>query len=178
MGFFKKLIKISAYIIVIITVLKMSFEIWKIPDYRKGSAQFVYSEDKEYKGMVVSNKTKTKTTAILVRVKDNEVLAYEPFTKDSSIGPKTAWFSCYGFSNINKPCFAPAIFLNDPIMLPPSLWHRVQAWLTVKIRGFENSNLYETNLNDIEAVRELYKKDNKLKLFYKKHPNYKDKNLK
>lgn len=145
----KQLIKRILYTIVILIIVTMSFQIWSIPNYTDGKASVVYSEDGKYKGMTIypNNIKEWWTLAILVRVKDNEVIAIEPLTRDSEVIRVEGWFDCLREEYYNKykgNCFSPADAM-DIIKLPPSLWHRVHAWLTIKIRGLENPNLKETD---------------------------------
>ncbi len=112
-------------------------DVYSIPDYKGHAANFQYSKDKQYKGILVSpNKNEWDHIMILVRASDNEILGFGQISKDT-LDISSVWFNyCYEDGRDNKMCFEPGDS-KDAISLPPSLWIRLKAWLMVKIRGFE-----------------------------------------
>lgn len=145
MNTLKKIVKIVFYTIITLIVFVFGTDVFSIPNYKSNDAIFQYSEDKKHKGILVSTYEKSKNPiAILVRTSDNEILAYSQLTKNSKI--KTHWFSnsCSNNDAVINPCFKPASFM-EPLPLSPTLWQRINAWLTVKIRGFEIPMVSEYN---------------------------------
>ncbi|QMV12833.1 hypothetical protein [Vibrio spartinae] len=127
---------------VIFLTMKMAFEVWLVPDYRDGKAYVNYSPNREYKAMYVFPKEPSNHIPLLiVKMVDQSVSAIILLPKDwVSTGLDFIWEcddtklpSCTSYRDAPK------------VSLPPSLWQRLHAWLTVKLKHLEQPHLKEVH---------------------------------
>jgi hypothetical protein len=142
----KQLSKWLALLAMIFAVLKMADAVWWIPDYRGGNAYVSCSPDGRYKALLVhtAENTADAGSAQIIFERDHSVPVYiMRFPRDWYFTGRFSW-SCS--NNANDHCAEYTEFrlsYEHPITLPPTLWQRLHAWLTVKIRRLDNPDLTE-----------------------------------
>ncbi len=141
----KRLLTFSALFI----VFKMAFDVWWIPNYINGDAYVSYSPDGQYKmAHVYAPKSENNQVVshILTSISSNDVLAIIPVPLSYIGNFQNLWWCGEAEDN----CRAFTYYTGDDsldINLDPSLWRRVHAWLTVKIKGLEEPNFTEFPTN-------------------------------
>lgn len=125
----------------VFVLLKMAFDVWRVPDYQYGKAYFSYSPDGAYKAMYVFPQTPASTIPLLIMdTVDQSVRAIILLPADDwgMTGGDDIW-SC----GKRQKSACTAYRLDPKTELPPSPWQRAHAWLTVNIKRLEQPQLQE-----------------------------------
>ena len=133
----KKYIKWTV-IIFILAFLIMAEEILAVPDYCGGRSYVSYSPDGKYRLDHVYPKDNGRSVRVLTSLTDGEVKALVPISIwfDAGINPT---FLC---TDDKSHCYEHMLQTDAEIMkLPPSPWANLHAWLTIKLRHLEKTNL-------------------------------------
>lgn len=124
-------------------IMFMIWDIYRIPDYNGGEAFVSISPDKRYKVSHVYPVGSTPSVYLLTDLADHQVKAMviKPHWWDG-FQVRMRWdcnkqkIHCTAFYyDINREA--------DDIVIPPTLWQQLHAWLTIKIKGLENPQLTE-----------------------------------
>lgn len=148
---------IAILLLVLAPVVKLLWDVYRIPDYRKGSAYVSTSPDGVYKGMDLFSPKSTAyggLSGFLLSVsgydsgmimsiadgKTGQMLAYVPInTHDLSSGEGGMW-ECV--DRKKGPCvYYISSFRYSYLELPPNRWHRLVAWSAFKLRGLSFSEI-------------------------------------
>lgn len=139
-------------VVILFTLLKIGFDIYRVPNYSGSSAYINNSPDGKYKAMtLIMNENEQDfwvsfalsfgdcNRNVLFAIADtttSEILAfYHPPEFWQSSGSGGHW-TCEG--EAKNPCtsFWFSYFADIPV--PPSWWKRIHAKLAVKLKGLEN----------------------------------------
>ncbi|ASA55634.1 hypothetical protein [Vibrio gazogenes] len=129
-------------IVLVLLILKVSFDIWVTPDYKGQDAYVSNSPDGQYKALIVP--TTSRTVLILQHLKDQNNLIVTPLPKDWVASLSDDNWTC----DKENGCTAYRAGYQPEFSLPPSFWLRLHTWLTIKIKHLENPQLKEINRDE------------------------------
>ena len=148
--------------IVLFFPIKMAFEVSRVPNYDGGKAYIDYSPDGKYRSAMVYTDPKNQTawtdfargisghshylTYLISDPSGKTIYAMVPVDYYwVSSGRSTIW---HCGDKDNKLCHGYLRSYGIEGTLPPSLWQRAHAWLTVRIKGFQGAEFGEVVIMD------------------------------
>lgn len=152
--------------VILLVILKIAFDIFRVPNYTAGHAYINSSLDGKYKAMTLflnqdldhswtyfSLSFGDYAADVLFAIADassGEILAfYHPPDSWRSSGSGGHW-TCEGETERTCTSFRFPYF--DDISVPPSWWKQTHAKLTVKLLGLENPQFKKVTIeNDVQG---------------------------